>query len=87
MYKKIIRIAAVFALILATATLSVAAGPKQTGTVVVVTEGVADVKAADGTVYKVKVEDIIADNLKNGDVVEYDLVQGTPVHVAKKPAK
>lgn len=87
MFKKTTRIASVFAIILATSTLSLAAGPKQSGTIVVVTEGVADVKGADGNTYQVKVEDIIADNLKTGDVVEYDLIQGKPVHVAKKPAK
>src|SRR5258708_36969221 len=72
MYKKITRVAAVLAIVLATSTLSFAAGPKPSGTIVVITEGVADVKGADGTTYKVKVEDIIADNLKTGDIVEYD---------------
>lgn len=62
------------------------AADKPTGTIVAVAEGVADVKGADGKIYKIKVEDIVAEDLKTGDMVEYELVEGQPVH-AKKKAK
>ena len=86
MRNTIMGIATALVIVLTAPTLGLAAGQKPSGTIVAVTEGVADVKGADGTVYKVKVEDIIAEDLKTGDVVEYDLIQGKPVHV-KKPAK
>ena len=87
MPKKITRIAAAFAILLAAATQGFAAGQKATGTVVVVAEEVAEVKGADGKMYKIKVVDIVAEDLKTGDIVEYDLVEGAPVHTAKKMAK
>ena len=43
-------------------------------------------KGADGKTYRIKVEDIIAEDLKTGDIVEYELIEDKPVHV-KKHAK
>jgi hypothetical protein len=86
MCAKLIAVAAVVAAIAANPLLALAAGEKPTGTIVAVTEGVVNVKAADGKMYQIKVEDIIAEDLKTGDVVEYELDEGKPLHV-KKAAK
>ena len=84
---KVTRIAAALAFTLlctSAAFATHAAHKKSSGTVVAISEEVADVKAKNGKVYKIKVEDIVAENLKTGDVVEYELVSGQPVHVKKK---
>ena len=83
MRSTIMGIAAALAIVLAVPTLSVADAPKPSGTIVAVAEGVADVKGADGKVYKIKVEEIVAEDLRTGDVVEYDVIEGKPAHVKK----
>ena len=70
---------AVLAVVLATSPAVFADGQKASGTVVVVAEEVATVKGADGKTYMIKVADIVAEDLKTGDIVEYELVEGKPV--------
>jgi len=83
MYKKVATLCAGLALFLIATTHALAAD-KASGVVGVVTEEVAEVKGADGKLYKIKVADIVAENLKTGDIVEYEVVEGAPVHVKKK---
>ena len=54
------------------------------GQIVAVTEEVVKLKGADGKTYEVKAADVVAENLTNGDVVEYEIVEGMPVKVKKK---
>jgi hypothetical protein len=42
------------------------------------------IKGADGKTYQVMMVDVIEKNLKTGDMVEYELVEGRAVKVAKK---
>ncbi len=60
------------------------AAEKAAGTIVAVTEEVVKLKGADGKTYEVKAADVVAENLTNGDVVEYEIVEGMPVKVKKK---
>jgi hypothetical protein len=85
MYKKLTRTIAALALVLGAATFALTAD-KASGTIVAIAEGVADVKGADGKTYQIKVADIVAEDLKTGDMVEYEVIEGKPVNV-KKPAK
>jgi hypothetical protein len=57
---------------------------KPTGTVVAVETAVVKIKGADGKTYEVKMADVIEKNLKTGDMVEYEVIEGRPVKVAKK---
>jgi hypothetical protein len=57
---------------------------KPTGTVVAVETAVVKIKGADGKTYEVKMADVIEKNLKTGDMVEYEVIEGKPVKVAKK---
>lgn len=84
MYRKFTRIALAVGLILGISTFAMAG--KASGTIVAITEEVADVKGADGNTYQIKVADIVAEDLKTGDMVEYEVVEGKLLHV-KKTAK
>jgi hypothetical protein len=78
-------IAAVLAVVLfSSTTLALAQAAKASGTVVVVEKEVVQIKGADGKTYQVKMVDVIEKNLKTGDMVEYEVVEGKPVKVAKK---
>jgi hypothetical protein len=85
MQNKLGIIAAVLAVVLfSSTTLALAQAAKASGTVVVVEKEVVQIKGADGKTYQVKMVDIIEKNLKTGDVVEYEVIEGKPVKVAKK---
>jgi hypothetical protein len=78
-------IAAVLAVVLfSSTTLALAQAAKASGTVVVVEKEVVQIKGADGKTYQVKMVDVIEKNLKTGDMVEYEVIEGRPVKVAKK---
>jgi hypothetical protein len=77
--------------------VAVAAGPamadeaakpaaKGSGTVIAVDEEAEEftIKGADGKTYEVEAESVVAEDLKTGDVVEYDIVEAKPVGVKKK---
>jgi hypothetical protein len=79
-------IVAVLSVVLFSSTLALAqpAQSKATGTVVVVEAAAVQIKGADGKTYQVKMVDVVEKNLKTGDTVEYEMVEGRPVKVAKK---
>jgi len=84
MFRNIVKLVTVLlAVVLLSSTLSFAAD-KASGTVVAVEEAVVKVKGADGKVYEIKAAEVIAENLKTGDIVEYEIVEGMPVKVKKK---
>lgn len=85
MFAKIGRMVTVaLAIVLLSSTLSLAADAKSTGTIVVVAEEVVTLKGADGKTYQVKVADVVAEDLKTGDMVEYEVIEGKPTKVKKK---
>jgi hypothetical protein len=84
MQNKLGIIAAALAVLLFSSTWAPAQTAKTSGTVVVVEKEVVQIKAADGNTYQVKMVDVIEKNLKTGDMVEYEIVEGRPVKVAKK---
>ena len=77
-------IAVALAVVLFSSSLALAQAAKASGTVVVVEKEVVQIKGADGKTYQVKMVDVIEKNLKTGDMVEYEVVEGKPVKVAKK---
>jgi hypothetical protein len=86
MQNKLGIIAAALAVVLFSSTLTLAqtAKPKPTGTVVAVETAVVQIKGDDGKTYQVKIADVIEKNLKTGDTVEYEVIEGRPVKVTKK---
>ena len=70
--------------VLFTTTMSLAAGERASGTIIGVAEEVVKVKGDDGKEYEIAVADIVAEDLKTGDIVEYEIVEGKPVKVHKK---
>jgi hypothetical protein len=86
MQNKLGIIAAALAVVLFSSTLALAqtAKPKPTGTVVAVETAVVQIKGDDGKTYQVKIADVIEKNLKTGDTVEYEVIEGRPVKVTKK---
>ena len=83
-----VRIASICAVALAgvlfASTVTLAAGEKSSGTIIGVAEEVVKVKGDDGKEYEIAVADIVAEDLKTGDIVEYEIVEGQPVKVHKK---
>jgi hypothetical protein len=77
-------IAAALTVVLFSSTLVLAQPAKPSGTVVAVETAVVKIKGADGKTYEVKMADVVEKNLKTGDMVEYEVVEGRPVKVAKK---
>jgi hypothetical protein len=77
-------IAAALTVVLFSSTLALAQPAKPSGTVVSVETAVVKIKGADGKTYEVKMADVVEKNLKTGDMVEYEVVEGRPVKVAKK---
>lgn len=84
MHNKLRIITAALAVVLFSSTLTLAGGGKQSGTVIAVDEAVVKFKGADGKTYEVKVADVMAEDLKTGDIVEYEVVEGQPVKTKKK---
>lgn len=82
-----IRIVSICALALAgvlfASTVSLA-GETASGTIIAVAEDVVTIKADDGKEYEIAVADVVAEDLKTGDMVEYEIVEGEPVKVQKK---
>lgn len=75
--------AAVLAGLLLASTVSLA-GESASGTVVAVAEDVVKIKGDDGKEYEIAVADVVAEDLKTGDMVEYEIAEGAPVKVHKK---
>jgi hypothetical protein len=75
---------AALAIALFAPALTQAGGARQTGTVVAVAEEMVTFKGADGKTYEIKEADVVAEDLRTGDIVEYEIVEGGPVKVTKK---
>ncbi len=73
--------AAALAGLLLASTVSLAG---ESGTIIAVEEEVVKVKGDDGKEYEIAVEDVVAEDLKTGDMVEYEIVEEKPVKVQKK---
>jgi hypothetical protein len=84
MQNKLGIIAVALAVVLFSSTLALAQAAKPSGTVVAVETAVVKIKGADGKTYEVKIADVVEKNLKTGDMVEYEVVEGRPVKVTKK---
>jgi len=65
-------------------TVSLAAGESASGTIIAVEEEVVKITGNDGKEYEIAVADVVAEDLKTGDIVEYEIVEGKPVKVHKK---
>ena len=85
MFVRIVSIcAAALAGLLFASTVSLAAGESASGTVIAVDEEVATVKGDNGKEYEIAVTEVVAEDLKTGDIVEYEIVEEKPVKVHKK---
>ncbi|MGQ0593102.1 MAG: hypothetical protein ACT4QB_10750 [Gammaproteobacteria bacterium] len=76
--------AAALAGLLFASTVPLAAGESAIGTIIAVEEEVVKVTGNDGKQYEIAVADVVAEDLKTGDIVEYEIVEGKPVKVHKK---
>lgn len=76
--------AAALAGVLFASTVTLAAGERASGTITAVEEEVVRVKGDNGKEYEVAVEEVVAEDLKTGDIVEYEIVGEEPVKVHKK---
>jgi len=88
MYRKFMKsLTCVLAILFVTSTLAFAQGKKASGIVVGVAEKAIMIKGADGKTYEIDVVKVVGVDVKTGDMVEYELVEGRPVNVtkAKKP--
>jgi hypothetical protein len=88
MYRKFMKtVTWALAILLVSSTLALAAGQKASGTIVAVQKEVVIVKGADGKTFEIEVEKVAALNLKTGDLVEYEIVEGKPVNINKAMKK
>ncbi len=79
-------LACALAVLLVASTLALAAAQKLTGTVVAADAQIVKIQGADGKTYEIEAVRVAAENLKTGDTVEYEIVEGK-VASAKKKAK
>lgn len=79
-------LACALAVLLVTSTLALAAAQKMTGTVVAADAQIVKIQGADGKTYEIEAVKVAAENLKTGDTVEYELVEGKLQSAKKKKA-
>jgi hypothetical protein len=72
------------AILFVTSTLALAGDQKNSGVIVAVAKEVLTIKGADGKTYQIEAVRVIAEDLKTGDIVEYDIVEGKVVNLKKK---
>lgn len=85
MHRKFMKIlTCALAVLFVTSTLALAAGMKASGTVTAVQKEVVVVKGADGKTWEIAAEKVVQENLKTGDIVEYEIIEGKPLNVKKK---
>lgn len=85
MHRKLMKtLSCALAILFVASTLALAAGQKASGVIVAVQEQVVVVKGADGKTYEIEVAKVAELDLKTGDLVEYEIVEGKPVNVNKK---
>ena len=88
MYRKVMKADTwALAILLVSSTLALAAGQKASGTIVAVQKEVVIVKGADGKTFEIEIEKVAALNLKTGDLVEYEIIEGKPANVNKAMKK
>ena len=85
MHRKLMKIlTCAFAVLFVTSTLALAQGMKASGTVTAVQKEVVVVKGADGKTWEIAAEKVMQENLKTGDIVEYEIIEGKPINVKRK---
>ena len=85
MHRKLMKtLTCALAVLFTVSTLALAAGPKASGTITAVEKEVVVVKGADGKTYQIEAVKVVQENLKTGDIVEYEIVEGKPINVKKK---
>ncbi len=85
MHRKLMKtLTCALAVLFVVSTLALAAGQKASGTVTAVQKEVVVVKGADGKTYEIVAEKVVTENLKTGDFVEYEIVEGKALNVKKK---
>ncbi len=88
MFRKFMKtLTCALAVLFVTSTLALAAGQKMSGTVVAVEKEIVAVKGADGKTYQIEAATVVAENLKTGDIVEYEIVEGKVLNAKKKSTK
>ena len=85
MHRKLMKIlTCALAVVFVVTTLALAQGMKASGTITVVQKEFVTVKGADGKTWQIAAEKVVQENLKTGDIVEYEIIEGKPVNVKKK---
>jgi hypothetical protein len=85
MHRKLMKIlTCALAVLFVTSTLALAQAMKASGTITVVQKEFVTVKGADGKTWQIAAEKVVQENLKTGDIVEYEIIEGKPVNVKKK---
>ena len=85
MHRKLMKIlTCAFAVLFVASTLALAQGMKASGTVTAVQKEVVVVKGADGKTWEIAAEKVVQENLKTGDFVEYEIIEGKPINVKRK---
>jgi len=85
MHRKLMKIlTCALAVVFVVTTLALAQGMKASGTITAVEKEVVVVKGADGKTYEIAAEKVVQENLKTGDIVEYEIIEGKPLNVKKK---
>lgn len=88
MYRKLMKtVTWALAILMVSSTLVLAAGMKASGTVVAVAEKVVTIKGADGKTFEIEAAQVAELNLKNGDLVEYEIIEGKPANLNKAMKK
>ena len=84
MHRKLMKtLTCAFAVLFVVSSLALAQG-RASGTITVVEKEVVVVKGADGKTWQIEAAKVVQENLKTGDIVEYDIVEGKPINVKKK---
>ena len=85
MHRKLMKIlTCALAVVFVVTTLALAQGMKASGTITAVQKEVVVFKGADGKTYEIAAEKVVQENLKTGDIVEYEVIEGKPLNVKKK---
>ena len=84
MHRKLMKIlTCALAVLFVTSTLALAQG-KASGTITAMEKEVVTVKGADGKTWQIEAARVVQENLKTGDIVEYEIVEGKLLNVKKK---
>lgn len=84
MYRKVMKaLSCALAILLVASTLALAAGQKASGVIVAVEKEIVVVQGADGKTFEIEAAKVVELNLKTGDIVEYEIVEGKPLNVKK----